>query len=137
MKNRRMLHTMLRVGDMQRSIEFYTKVLGMTVLRILEQPDEKYSLTFLGYAEESETCVLELTYNYGIDKYELGNAYGHIAISVDDCKAACENIRAKGGQVIYEAKQLEGSNEIIAFVIDPDGFQIELIQRFGTLEVMK
>ena len=132
-----MLHTMLRVGDMQRSIEFYTKVLGMTVLRILEQPDEKYSLTFLGYAEESETCVLELTYNYGIDKYELGNAYGHIAISVDDCKAACENIRAKGGQVIYEAKQLEGSNEIIAFVIDPDGFQIELIQRFGTLEVMK
>jgi len=125
-----MLHTMLRVGDMQRSINFYTKVLGMTVLRTFEQPEEKYSLTFLGYAEELDACVLELTYDYGIDRYDMGNAYGHIAISVDDCKAACVSIKAKGGQVIYEAKQLEGSDEIIAFVIDPDGFQIELIQRF-------
>ena len=126
---------MLRVGDIQKSIEFYTNVLGMDILRTYERPEEKYSLTFLGYADESEDCVLELTYNYGIDKYEMGNAYGHIAISVDDCKQACEDIKAKGGRIIYEANQLEGSNEIIAFLIDPDGYQIELIQRSDNLKI--
>lgn len=125
----RMLHTMLRVGDMQRSVDFYTQILGMKVLRTLDQPAEKYSLTFLGFGEESNTCVLELTYNFGVSKYEMGNAFGHIAISVDNCQAACSEIQAKGGKITLEAKPLLGSNEIIAFVADPDGYQIELIQR--------
>ena len=126
---RRILHTMLRVNDLQRSIDFYTYILGMKVLRTFDQPEEKYTLTFLGFGEESETCVLELTYNYGASMYEMGNAYGHIAINVDDCHAACSEIREKGGNVTLEAKTLLGSNEIIAFVTDPDGYKIELIQR--------
>lgn len=125
----RILHTMLRVSDLQRSIEFYTRVLGMKVLRIFDQTVEKYTLAFLGFAEESETCVLELTYNYGVSKYDLGNAYGHMAISVDDCHTACSEIRAKGGNVALDAAPLPGSNEIIAFITDPDGYHIELIQR--------
>jgi len=120
---------MLRVNDLQRSIDFYTYILGMKVLRTFDQPEEKYTLTFLGFGEESETCVLELTYNYGASMYEMGNAYGHIAINVDDCHAACSEIREKGGNVTLEAKTLLGSNEIIAFVTDPDGYKIELIQR--------
>lgn len=120
---------MFRVGNLERSINFYTKVLGMKVLRTLEQADEKYTLTFLGFGEESDSCVLELTYNYGVGEYELGNAFGHIAISVENCRAACAEIKAEGGDVILEAKQLNGSNEVIAFVTDPDGYQIELIQR--------
>ena len=129
MKSQRILHTMLRVGDMQRSINFYTQIIGMSVLRILDQPNEQYTLTFLGFGIESETCVLELTYNYGTSKYNIGNAYGHIAISVDDCYTACADIKSKGGNITLEPKALSGSNEIIAFVVDPDGYQIELIQR--------
>jgi len=129
MSKQRMLHTMLRVGDMQRSIDFYTQVIGMRVLRRFDQPKENYSLTFLGFGEESDTCVLELAYNYGRSEYEMGDAYGHIAISVDDCYAACADIKAKGGKVIFEATLLSGSKEIIAFVVDPDGYQIELIYR--------
>lgn len=125
----KMLHTMLRVGDMQRSINFYTQVIGMRVLRTLDQPTENYTLTFLGFSEETDTCVLELTYNHGISEYDMGNAYGHIAISVDDCSKACADIKSKGGKVILEPKSLPGSDEIIAFVIDPDGYQIELIHR--------
>jgi len=125
----RILHTMLRVGDMQRSINFYTQVMGMRVLRTLEQAKENYRLTFLGFGDESDSCVLELTYNDGTSQYTMGNAYGHIAISVDDCYIACAEIKSKGGKVIYEARPLSGSNETIAFVVDPDGYQIELIQR--------
>jgi lactoylglutathione lyase len=120
---------MLRVGDMQRSIKFYTQIIGMRVLRTLDQPMENYTLTFLGFGDESSTCVLELTYNYGISEYNMGNAYGHIAISVDDCYAACADIKLKGGQVVFEATPLPGSDETIAFVADPDGYQIELIHR--------
>ena len=126
----RILHTMLRVGDMQRSIDFYTQIIGMRVLRTLDQPKESYTLTFLGFGEESDTCVLELTYNYGTSQYNMGNAYGHIAISVDDCYAVCADIKSKGGKIILEPKQLPGSNETIAFVADPDGYQIELIRWF-------
>jgi len=126
---RRILHTMLRVGDMQRSITFYTQVLGMRLLRTLEQPDDKYSLAFLGFGEESETCVLELTYNDNTHEYTMGNAFGHIAISVDNCQQACHEIKERGGSITLEAKALNGSDEIIAFVSDPDGYQIELIQR--------
>jgi len=120
---------MLRVGDMQRSVEFYTQIIGMRVLRTLDQPSENYTLTFLGFGEESDTCALELTYNYGISEYNLGDAYGHIAISVDDCYAATKEIKSKGANVIYGPTPLAGSNETIAFVLDPDGYQIELIHR--------
>lgn len=126
---RRIIHTMLRVTNLSHSIDFYTRILGMNILRTLNQPDEKYTLVFLGYAAESESCVLELTYNYGITQYEPGTAFGHIAISVDDCKAVCADIRDNGGEVIHAAMQLNGSDEIIAFVRDPDGYQVELIER--------
>ncbi|MEN8178591.1 MAG: lactoylglutathione lyase [Pseudomonadota bacterium] len=129
MKKARILHTMLRVGDIQRSIDFYTQVIGMRVLRTFDQPEEKYSLTFLGYDEESATCVLELTYNYSVSKYDMGSAYGHIAIGVEDCFQSCADIKVRGGVVIREAGPLEGGDEIIAFVKDPDGYLIELIQR--------
>ncbi|HTT12536.1 MAG TPA: lactoylglutathione lyase [Burkholderiaceae bacterium] len=124
----RILHTMLRVGDMQRSIDFYTKVMGMRVLRTTDRPEQKYSLAFIGYGPESEHAVLELTYNYGVDKYELGTGYGHIAIAVDDAHAACEKIRAAGGNVTREAGPVKGGTTVIAFVTDPDGYKIELIQ---------
>ena len=125
----RILHTMLRVGDMQRSIDFYTKVMGMQVLRTTDRPEQKYSLAFVGYGPESEHAVLELTYNYGVDKYDLGNAFGHVAIAVDDAYAACEKIRAAGGNVTREAGPVKGGTTVIAFVTDPDGYKIELIQR--------
>ncbi len=125
----RILHTMLRVSDNKKSISFYTDILGMDVLRTFDQPEQGFSLTFLGYAKESESCVLELTYNYGITKYDLGNAFGHIAIGVDDCYIACNKIKALGGKIVREAGPLTGSDEIIAFVEDPDGYKIELIQR--------
>lgn len=125
----RILHTMLRVSNLEKSIEFYTKILGMNVLRTVEQPEQGFSLTFLGYAKESETCVLELTYNYGVNKYELGNAFGHIAIGVDDCYSACIQIALLGGNIVREAGPLAGSDEVIAFVEDPDGYKIELIDR--------
>lgn len=126
---KRILHTMLRVSDIEQSICFYTTVLGMDILRTFDQPDQGFSLTFLGYAKESESCVLELTYNYGVDSYELGNAFGHIAIGVGDCYVACEQIKALGGKVLRAAGSLTGSNEIIAFIEDPDGYKIELIQK--------
>jgi len=125
----RILHTMLRVSNIEKSKKFYTKILGMDVLRTFERPEQGFSLTFLGYAKESETCVLELTFNYGIDKYELGNAFGHIAIGVDDCYTTCDQIKALGGNIEREAGQLAGSDEVIAFVEDPDGYKIELIQK--------
>lgn len=125
----RILHTMLRVSDIERSTRFYTKILGMDVLRTFERPDQGFSLTFLGYGKESETCVLELTYNYGVNKYEMGNAFGHIAISVDDCFKACQKIKNLGGRIVREAGPMAGSDEVIAFAEDPDGYKIELIQK--------
>jgi lactoylglutathione lyase len=124
----RILHTMLRVGDMQRSIDFYTKVMGMKLLRTTDRPEQKYSLAFVGYGDEREQAVLELTYNYGVDRYDLGGAFGHIAIAVDDAYAACEKIRAAGGNVTREAGPVKGGTTVIAFVTDPDGYKIELIQ---------
>ena len=124
----RILHTMLRVGDMQRSIDFYTKVMGMQVLRTTDRPEQKYSLAFVGYGDERENAVLELTYNYGVDRYDLGSAFGHIAIAVDDAYAACERIKAAGGSVTREAGPVKGGTTVIAFVTDPDGYKIELIQ---------
>jgi lactoylglutathione lyase len=125
----RMLHTMLRVGDMKRSVDFYTKVLGMKLLRTTDRPEQKYSLAFVGYEDEERTAVLELTYNYGVDRYELGNAFGHIAIGVPDVKAACERVRASGGKVTREAGPVKGGTSVIAFVEDPDGYKIEFIER--------
>jgi len=124
----RILHTMLRVGDLQRSIDFYTKVMGMQLLRSTDRPEQKYSLAFVGYGDEREHAVLELTYNYGIEKYDLGGAFGHIAIAVDDAYAACDRIRAAGGNVTREAGPVKGGTTVIAFVTDPDGYKIELIQ---------
>ena len=123
------LHTMLRVTDMQRSIDFYTKLLGMSLLRTTDRPEQKYSLAFVGYGDESQGAVLELTYNYGVDRYELGTAYGHVAIAVPDAAAACERIRAAGGRVTREAGPVKGGATVIAFVEDPDGYKIELIER--------
>ncbi len=124
----RILHTMLRVGDLQRSIDFYTKVMGMRVLRTTDRPEQKYTLAFVGYDDESAGAVLELTYNYGVDRYELGNGFGHIAIAVDDAYAACEKIRAAGGTVTREPGPVKGGTTVIAFVQDPDGYKIELIE---------
>ena len=124
----RILHTMLRVGDLQRSIDFYTRVLGMKLLRSTDRPEQKYTLAFVGYGDEREQAVLELTFNYGVDRYELGDAFGHIAIAVPDAAAACERIRAAGGQVTRDAGPVKGGSTVIAFVADPDGYKIELIQ---------
>lgn len=125
------LHTMLRVGNMTRSIDFYTKVLGMNLLRTTERPEQKYSLAFVGFGQGNADgqSELELTYNHGVDSYDLGNAYGHIAIAVPDAYAACANIKAAGGNVTREAGPVMGGDTIIAFVTDPDGYKIELIQR--------
>ncbi len=125
----RMLHTMLRVGDMQRSVDFYTKALGMKLLRTTDRPDQKYSLAFVGYDDEARTAVLELTYNYGVDRYELGNAFGHIAIGVADVAAACDRVRQGGGRVTREPGPVKGGSSVIAFVEDPDGYKIEFIER--------
>ncbi len=127
----RILHTMLRVGDMQRAVKFYTEVLGMKVLRTTDRPEQKYSLAFVGYDGEDKTAVLELTYNYGVDKYELGTAFGHVAIEVPDAKQACDAVRAKGGSVTREAGPVKGGSTVIAFVQDPDGYKIEFIERKG------
>lgn len=124
----RLLHTMLRVGDLQRSIDFYTKVLGMQLLRTTDRPDQKYTLAFVGFGSNPEHAELELTYNYGVDRYDLGTAYGHLAIGVDDAYAACERIRAAGGTVTREPGPVKGGTTVIAFVQDPDGYKIELIQ---------
>jgi len=125
----RILHTMLRVGDLPRSIDFYTGVLGMQLLRTTERPDQQYSLAFVGYGDESQGAVLELTYNHGVDRYDVGSGYGHVAIEVRDAKAACDAVRAKGGSVTREAGPVKGGTTIIAFVQDPDGYKIELIER--------
>jgi len=124
----RILHTMLRVGNLERSVDFYTGVLGMRVLRTTDRPDQKYTLAFVGYGDESEHAVLELTYNYGVDRYDLGTAYGHVAISVPDAAAACTAVKAKGGTVTREAGPVKGGTTVIAFVQDPDGYKIELIE---------
>jgi lactoylglutathione lyase len=120
---------MLRVGDLQRSISFYTDVLGMRLLRTSENPEYKYTLAFVGYAANPEQAELELTYNWGVDHYEPGTAYGHIALGVDDVYAACAKIKAAGGNVTREAGPVKGGNTLIAFVTDPDGYKVELIQR--------
>lgn len=125
----RILHTMLRTGDLQRSIDFYTNILGMRLLRQKDYPDGKFSLAFIGYGDESENTVIELTYNWGVDHYEMGNAFGHIAIEVDDVYEAAARIRNKGGKVIREAGPMNAGTTIIAFVEDPDGYPIELIGR--------
>jgi lactoylglutathione lyase len=121
---------MLRVGNMTRSIDFYTKVLGMNLLRTTERPEQKYSLAFVGFGKGNADgqSEIELTFNYGVDSYDLGNAYGHIAISVSDAYAACEKIKAAGGNVTREAGPVMGGDTVIAFVTDPDGYKIELIQ---------
>jgi lactoylglutathione lyase len=124
----RILHTMLRVGDLQRSIDFYTEVLGMRVLRTTDRPEQKYTLAFVGYGDESQHAVLELTYNYGVDRYDVGSGYGHVAISVPDAAAACAAVKAKGGTVTRDAGPVKGGTTVIAFVQDPDGYKIELIQ---------
>ena len=126
----RLLHTMLRVGDLDRSIQFYTQVLGMQLLRRSENPEYKYSLAFVGYGGGNPgQAEIELTYNWGTTSYELGTAYGHIALGVPDAYAACAKIKAAGGQVTREAGPVLGGSTVIAFVTDPDGYKIELIQR--------
>ena len=127
----RILHTMLRVGNLQRSLDFYTDVLGMKLLRQKDYPDGKFTLAFVGYGEESETAVLELTHNWDTDSYDLGNGYGHIALEVEDAYKACEQIKAKGGKVTREAGPMMHGSTVIAFVEDPDGYKIELIQAKG------
>lgn len=124
----RILHTMLRVGDLHRSIDFYTRVMGMQVIRTTERADQGYSLAFVGYGSELDGAVLELTYNHGVSSYELGTAYGHIAIAVEDAYAQCERITEAGGNVTRAAGPVKGGNTVIAFVTDPDGYKIELIQ---------
>ena len=125
----RILHTMLRVGDLERSIAFYTGVMGMQLLRTTDRPEQKYTLAFVGYGDEARGAVLELTYNYGVDGYDLGGGFGHIAIEVDDAAGACAAVRAKGGTVTREAGPVQGGSTVIAFVQDPDGYKIELIER--------
>src|SRR6478609_2626378 len=125
----RLLHTMLRVGDLQRSIDFYTKVLGMRLLRTTERPEQKYTLAFVGYGTNPDHAELELTYNYGVDSYDLGNAYGHIAISTENIVEACNAVKANGGNVTREPGPVKGGTTVIAFVTDPDGYKIELIER--------
>lgn len=129
----RILHTMLRVGDLQRSIDFYTQVMGMTLLRTTHRPEQKYDLAYLGYGSNPEHAELELTFNHGVDRYELGSAYGHIAVGVEDAAATCAAVReraqALGGAVTREAGPVQGGSTVIAFITDPDGYKIELIQR--------
>ena len=125
----RLLHTMLRVGDLQRSIDFYTRVMGMRLLRTTERPAQGYSLAFVGYGANPEQAEIELTYNHGVSQYELGTAYGHIALGMADIRAACEKIRAGGGAVTREPGPVQGGTTVIAFVTDPDGYKIELIER--------
>ncbi|MBN9561661.1 MAG: lactoylglutathione lyase [Alphaproteobacteria bacterium] len=125
----RFLHTMIRVGDLERSVNFYTKLLGMKELRRRDVPDGKYTLAFVGYGDEDSNAVIELTYNYGVTSYEQGSAFGHLAVGVPDVAAACEKVRGAGGKVTREAGPVKFGTTIIAFVEDPDGYKIELIQR--------
>jgi lactoylglutathione lyase len=125
----RILHTMLRVGDLQRSIDFYTKVLGMKLLRTSDNPEYKYTLAFLGYGSNPDHAELELTYNYGVDSYEMGTAYGHIALSTEDIHATCDGVRVLGGNITREPGPVKGGSTVIAFITDPDGYKVELIER--------
>ncbi|MFQ2263985.1 lactoylglutathione lyase [Aeromonas dhakensis] len=125
----RILHTMLRVGDLQRSIDFYTRVLGMKLLRKSENSEYKYTLAFVGYGDEKDEAVIELTYNWGVSEYELGSAYGHIALEADDIYATCEALRAAGANITREPGPVKGGTTVIAFVEDPDGYKIELIAK--------
>ncbi|MEG4007932.1 lactoylglutathione lyase [Microcoleus sp. Pol11C1] len=123
-----LLHTMLRVGNLEESLKFYTEVLGMKLLRKKDYPDGKFTLAFVGYGDESDTTVLELTYNWGVTEYNLGDAYGHIAIGVDDIYGTCDEIKARGGKVSREPGPMKHGSTVIAFVQDPDGYKVELIQ---------
>jgi len=129
----RVLHTMLRVGDLDRSIDFYTNVLGMHLLRKTDRPEQRYTLAFVGYGDERTNAVLELTWNYGVERYDVGTGYGHVAIEVDDAARACDAVRASvgryGGAVTREAGPVKGGTTVIAFVQDPDGYKIELIEK--------
>jgi lactoylglutathione lyase len=129
----RLLHTMLRVGNLQRSIDFYTQVLGMSMLRTTDRPEQKYTLAFVGYGTNPDHAEIELTYNYGVDSYDLGSAYGHIAIGVKDVAATCAAVREKaaqlGGAITREPGPVKGGSTVIAFITDPDGYKIELIER--------
>jgi lactoylglutathione lyase len=129
----RLLHTMLRVGNLQRSIDFYTQVLGMSMLRTTDRPEQKYTLAFVGYGTNPDHAEIELTYNYGVDSYDLGSAYGHIAIGVKDVAATCTAVREKaaqlGGAITREPGPVKGGSTVIAFITDPDGYKIELIER--------
>lgn len=125
----RLLHTMIRVGNLQRSIEFYTQVLDMQLLRQQDYPDGRFTLAFVGFGEESENTVIELTHNWDTDQYDLGNGFGHIAIEVEDAKLACDKVRNRGGKVVREAGPMKHGTTIIAFIEDPDGYKIELIQK--------
>jgi len=125
----RILHTMLRVGDLQRSIDFYTRALGMQLLRTVDRPEQKYSLAFVGYGAEDHHAVLELTYNYGVGSYELGSGFGHVAIEVASAVEACKRVRDAGGTISREPGPVKGGRSVIAFVQDPDGYKIEFIQK--------
>lgn len=125
----RILHTMLRVGDLQRSIDFYTRVLGMKLLRKSENSEYKYTLAFVGYGDEKDEAVIELTYNWGVSEYDLGSAYGHIALEADDIYATCDALRAAGAKITREPGPVKGGTTVIAFVEDPDGYKIELIAK--------
>lgn len=125
----RILHTMLRVGDLDRSLAFYTEVLGMKLLRRHDYPEGKFTLAFVGYGDEQSSTVIELTYNWGVDKYDLGAGFGHIAIEVQDAYQACEQVKARGGKVVREAGPMKHGSTVIAFAEDPDGYKIEFIQR--------
>ncbi len=124
----RLLHTMLRVGNLEESLKFYCELLGMKLLRRNDYPGGEFTLAFVGYGDESDNSVIELTYNWGVEKYELGNAYGHIALGVDDIYATCEEIRNQGGKVVREPGPMKHGSTVIAFVEDPDGYKVELIQ---------
>jgi len=125
----RLLHTMLRVSDLQRAIDFYTRVLGMTLLRTTERPEQKYSLAFVGYGSNPDHAEIELTYNHGVHQYEVGTAFGHLALGVSDVYATCERIREQGGHITREPGPVAGGTRVIAFVVDPDGYKIELVQQ--------
>lgn len=124
----RLLHTMLRVGNLEESLKFYCELLGMKLLRQKDYPGGKFTLAFVGYGDEADHSVLELTYNWGVDQYDLGNAYGHIALGVDDIYTTCEEIKARGGKVVREPGPMKHGSTVIAFVEDPDGYKVELIQ---------
>jgi lactoylglutathione lyase len=125
----RLLHTMLRVGDLERSLAFYTGILGMQLLRRQDYPDGQFTLAFVGFGPEADTTVLELTFNWGVDRYDKGTGFGHVAVEVDDIHAAVEQIRAAGGKVVREAGPMQHGTTVIAFVEDPDGYRVELIQK--------